>query len=361
MTPADRSTEPCAKGGVVRIAPMASLGQDPAPFRLEARTPRAMHACDAPKPIVYRFERESSDTTVPLRAVSMAQKQAFAVGDRGVALRRDAVKGWLRESTGTTKDLYAIVGAPTQPMGEVDVHVAVGAHGTAVARMADGTWRIEETGTDKDLLGLYHDRALTLAFGAGGVILQRVGNGTWRPVPSNSTADLHAFNPCDPHRLCVLGSAGAIVECEQPQWEVSCTPRPSFAGGDLPADFINVIHRDANVVISRDISTDGANPLSVWKTWLRAGSSAPPADALEAAWENNMSGDNLLVGRGGAVWRSSVEKGKRTLERLAVPFRMDFHGVVFDGADGFLVGDDGTIVHLAVDGLAATLYENVGR
>ncbi|MDI1482526.1 hypothetical protein [Polyangium sp. y55x31] len=54
-----------------------------------------------------------------------------------------------------------------------------------------------------------------------------------------------------------------------------------------------------------------------------------------------------------------VDKDKRTSERLGLPFRVDFHGVVFEGADGFLVGDDGTIVHLAVDGLGSEVYELV--
>ncbi|MDC0744344.1 hypothetical protein [Polyangium mundeleinium] len=341
---------------------MRSFGQDPAPFRLEGRALSAMRACDAPLPIVYRFERESSGTTVPLRAVSMVQKLVVAVGDRGVALRREDGKGWQREATGTTKDLFALVPVSTGPMGEPDMLLAVGAHGTAAARMPDGTWRIEETGTDEDLLGLYHDRALTLAFGAGGVILRRFGNGNWKPVPSSSTADLHAFNACSPHRLCVLGSAGAIVECDQAQTagELSCKPRPPFADGDLPADFINVFHRDPNVVISSEMTAVGMIPLSVWKLWRRDGNSAPPADAMEAGWQNKWSGDRLVVGRGGAVWHGWLEKDKRILERIKLPVREDLHGAVFDGADGFLVGDQGTILHVAVEGLGTERMELVG-
>ncbi|WP_136968612.1 WD40/YVTN/BNR-like repeat-containing protein [Polyangium sorediatum] len=345
---------------------MRSLGQDPAPFRVEGRALRPMRVCDASRPVEYRFERESSGTTVPLRAVSIMQKRAFAVGDRGVALRRDDEKGWQREATGTTKDLFAMVQVPTRPMAEPDMLLVVGAHGTAAARRADGTWRIEETGTDVDLLGLYHDRALTLALGAGGVILRRfdngIGEGTWKPVPSGSTADLYAFHACQPHRLCVLGSGGAIVECDQAQTagELSCHPRPSFAGGDLPADFINVFHRDPNVVISSEMTEVGRIPLSVWKLWRRDGSSAPPAEGMEAAWQNKWSGDHLVVGRGGALWHGGWEKDQRTFERIKLPVREDLHGVVFDGADGFLVGDQGTIVHLAVEGLGTEVMELVG-
>ena len=62
---------------------------------------------------------------------------------------------------------------------------------------------------------------------------------------------------------------------------------------DLPADFINVVHRDPNVVISSEITAVGRIPLSVW-------------------------------------------------------------------ADGFLVGDQGTIVHLAVEGLGTERMDLVG-
>src|SRR5687767_5659897 len=93
-----------SEGGRSIWEPMPSVGRDPAPFRLERQIPPEQAPKARPqRPVVYRFEREPSGTTEALRAVIMSRsaepskKIPIAIGDRGTALRRDPVKGWVRE------------------------------------------------------------------------------------------------------------------------------------------------------------------------------------------------------------------------------------------------------------------------
>jgi hypothetical protein len=75
---------------------------------------------------------------------------------------------------------------------------------------------------------------------------------------------------------------------------------------------------------------------------------------MRAEWNNHYSdmGEHIAVGRRGAVWFvSNPFYREKPFERVQLPFGVDLHGVAFDLVDGWLVGDKGTIVHLAVDGI----------
>src|SRR6185369_7669693 len=86
---------------------------------------------------------------------------------------------------------------------------------------------------------------------------------------------------------------------------------------------------------------------------------APPSvagDDMVWASENHWIGisQTLVVGRKGAAWIvGNPIVDKSPVERLSLPYEVDFHGVAFELVDGFLVGDQGTIIHLGIKGFVA--------
>ncbi|UQA59061.1 hypothetical protein [Polyangium aurulentum] len=336
--------------------PMRSFGQEAEPFKIERFTPVDEHDPSAKRrSYVYRFEREPSGTIETLRGVFMEhQGRVIAVGHRGTALVRDPAKGWTREATGTEENLHAITRAPFRPEGPVDAerekhapYIAVGAHGTALVRSEAGVWRAEQTGTDKDLFAVWHGGTTTWAVGAGGTMVQRSPEGVWRPVKTRTTADLYGI-----HGGNVAGAGGLTLECRGfDKKEPVCIPRPV------------VVPRDLRAVSQDDYFLGDGALLAFMKgpddklTLQPVGGSVdfvPADDPMRAVWSNHWSemGEKIAVGRAGVVWfLANPYYREKTFERVQLPFGADLYGVAFELVDGFLVGDKGTIVHLAVDGV----------
>lgn len=99
-------------------------------------------------------------------------------------------------------------------------------------------------------------------------------------------------------------------------------------------------------------------PEGVWSPppeWrVPPGGDAAAFDAAPAAvWTNHWLGEPQLVavGSGGRIWFRPLNLWSATpVVRIALPSGADLHGVSFDLVDGFVVGDLGTIMHIAVDG-----------
>lgn len=343
----ERSGDGCSQGGPA--IPLRSFGNEPQAFRV------VRAAAEGPKRYTYRFEREPSGTTETLRAVFMEYEgRVLAVGDRGTALVRDPAKGWMREETGTEANLHALVRAPFRPEGPVDQErekrapwIVVGAHGTALARSVDGVWHAEQTGTDKDLFAVWHRGTSTVAVGAGGIMVQRSPEGVWRPVRTRTTADLYGIGNGN-----AVGAGGLVVECRWLEGEPVCIPRSPLVERDLHAVSDDGYYFGDGVLLA-----PRKNPDETWsaKPWGDGkGDPIPAEDHMRAVWKNRFSemGEHIAVGRAGAVWFiSNPYYRKNTFERVQLPFGVDLHGVAFELVDGFLVGDRGTIVHLAVDGI----------
>jgi hypothetical protein len=340
---------------------MPPVGRDAAPLRLDRATFGVPPG--AKRSYTYRFEREPSGTTETLRAVYMHKLSGdptIVVGDGGTALVRDPKRGWTREATGTNANLYAVTFAPSReddPRNgprEERAHIAVGARGAALVRSADGVWRAEQTGTDKDLFGAFTQGANVLAVGAGGTMVQRSPAGVWRTIPTRTTVDLYAMGSCEPH-VCAVGAQGMVVDCAGEGEALVCIPRAGVASGDLRviADYGFLFGRGAPLVPARRPEGMASAP-PIWEPAPSVDSVTVAGDDMRGAFKNNTITllEIIAVGRGGVVWLLSRPSFfEKPFVRVTLPFGVDLNGVAYDAVDGFLVGDKGTIVHLAVDGV----------
>ncbi|MDI1481690.1 hypothetical protein [Polyangium sp. y55x31] len=336
--------------------PLVSMGHDPKPFEMRHSPEKIFPG--KPGGYLYRFEREDSGTTESLRAIHMIRGgRILVVGDHGTALLRDPKTGWQPETTGTTENLHALVPVIHYKEGETlteerrknHPYLAVGSNGTAVFRDLSGVWRVESTGTSADLFALDHLGKTTVAVGAGGVMVQRSLEGVWRTVKTRTTADLYGIGGCGGY-LCAVGAAGTMVYCRSREGELVCIPRPPPTQAAL------------RVADGAQIMGDG-----VWLSYVPTDKGEPEPPASFAPWsvakdfiageeiravEHNHWGgisEMLAVGRRSTVWfQGGLFSDRHNLEKVKLPFEVDFHDVAYELVDGFLVGDKGTIVHLGV-------------
>jgi len=339
--------------------PLASLGQDPEPFELRHAPEDAARGAQGPS-YVYRFERETSGTTEALRGVIMARgRPPLVVGDRGTALVRDRKGGWFREATGTEEDLYALAFAPrVEPGGTVEEAtkradvVVVGSRGTALVRSSAGVWRAEQSGTSADLFALFYRGKSTVAVGAGGAMVERTPEGVWRSIASHTTADLYAIGPCASH-LCAVGAEGAMVDCVARGDSLACVPRPPLTSGALRATEGTVhIMGDGVWLGYKAPEKREPEPPPTFAPWpFMAG--MMEGESVRSAATNHWIGigEMVAVGAGSTLFFvGNTFLKKKPVEKVRLPFEVDFHGVVYDLVDGFLVGDRGTLVRLGVHG-----------
>ncbi|MDI3291534.1 hypothetical protein [Polyangium sp. 15x6] len=320
---------------------MPSLGHDPAPFRYTWGEQAGRR--------VFRFEREPSGTTEVLRSVfshCCNEGIVLAVGDRGTALVRHPQGGWLHEETGTRENLYAI-GRSCPDYAHCTTHIAVGARGTALIREQNGTWRAEQTGVSEDLFAVVHPErgsGRTLAVGAGGVIVARSPTGTWHRVQSHTTADLYGVGLCANH-LYAVGAGGTILDCRWDGKDV-CIPQLPVVTADLR--MLAGVVSGGGVRLTPEVPVRGVPWAPLWAIRQRVADDIHAA-AVDPFYRNPVP--RIEVGEGGIV-RMNIFGGEvHDSVRLSLPFGVTLRGVTMLMSDGFIVGDRGTIVHLAVDGV----------
>ncbi|MDC3959487.1 hypothetical protein KEG38_36880 [Polyangium jinanense] len=336
--------------------PLASLGHDEKPFEIR-------HLPEGRKRpgYLYRFEREDSGTTESLRGIHRIREgRIIVVGDHGTALVRDAKAGWQKEDPRTTENLYAIVPAAyyengttiTEELRKNLPYIAVGSNGAAVHRDVNGVWQVEQTGTSAALFAVSHFGSTTVAVGAGGAMVKRSKEGVWQAVKTRTTADLHSLGGCGEY-LCVVGTGGAMVLCKFRDEEIVCIPRPPPAQATLRVLAERGFIMGDGVWLTQVLpkQTEPRPPPS-YVPWPTA-NAVMAGEEILAVDHNRHSGigELLAVGRRSTVWfqSGSTSEGGQ-LERVKLPFEVDFHDVAYELVDGFLVGDQGTIVHLGVEG-----------
>ena len=339
--------------------PLPSLGHDPKPFELR-HVPESHFGGSRPG-YLYRFEREDSGTTESLRAVHMIHGgRVLVVGDHGTALTRDVKAGWQKEDPGTTETLYALVAAPyykdgtviTEELRKNKPYIAVGSKGAAVVRGLDGVWQAEQTGTSADLFALLHLGATTVAAGAGGVMVERSREGVWRAVKTRTTADLVGLGICENY-VCAVGAGGTMLQCASRDGERVCIPRAPATQATLRvvAEAGNIMGDGIWLRYVMPSQTEPRPPPS-YTPWPE-GNAVLSGEEIRAAESNHWGGisEMLAVGRRSTIWfLGNGLPEKTSLEQVKLPFEVDFHDVAYELTDGFLVGDRGTIVHLAIEG-----------
>jgi hypothetical protein len=278
---------------------------------------------------------------------------AITVGHHGTVRVRHPLFGWESESPGTSENLHAVVWArlvsnsgtalEIAPGAVRDPIIAVGAHGVATVSGSgrEASWRLEDTGTTQDLVSVAHFGAFTVAVGTAGTMVERSGNGVWRTVDTHTTADLASVGWLK-GRIGAVGAHGTIVDCARLEERLVCIPRPSPVDADLVAV--------SSVIFGRGVRLRAiGSPPVEWQV-------VPDSDA---PWFRNedilATSDDIAVGRDGLVLLLSrafgvAQFGEQPPGRIELPFGVDLHGVVFDGIQGYAVGDNGTIVHVGVHG-----------
>ncbi len=314
---------PCSGGYLER--PRPSLHHDPAPLTVHT-TLRSTSPPDHERARAVVLERERAPTNLTVRAVGkIGLASVLAVGDHGVAMVRHPEYGWSLEATGTDADLRAFtyVRYPTRDRldgtSADEGVVAVGARGEARLRRRGGTWTKEETGTDADLFAAVSPfnpiaPVFTFAAGARGTLLLRSPEGSWKRLDAGTSEDLLALSNagCLHAHICVYGRQGLEVMCSWPQsrvGEVSCAPPPPG-------------RRDA------------------------AGSMPASAPVLRSPWGGNPAmrfelRDQTLL----TLITENYEPRQVTFD---VPGAAGARAVDLDGADGFIVGSDGLVIHMAL-------------
>jgi photosystem II stability/assembly factor-like uncharacterized protein len=121
--------------------------------------------------MIYRFDgkvftSEASPVALDLKAVSCEGKEIFAVGKKGLILRRSA-EGWVKEESGVSSDLFGVYGTTS---GEA---YAVGDRGVVLYRSAEGIWRKQDSDARGTLLAVSQGVSGMVVVGGGGAILQK--------------------------------------------------------------------------------------------------------------------------------------------------------------------------------------------
>jgi hypothetical protein len=135
--------------------------------------------------------------------------EAYAVGERGVVVRRDAATGaWVRMESGTTSDLNAITGFALDNMW------AVGADGTAI-RFDGATWRATETGVTVPLWSAFAPNASAVfAVGNNGTAIRWTGE-AWESMPTGVTNNLYAVHGVSAVNMWAVGNRGTALQFKE--------------------------------------------------------------------------------------------------------------------------------------------------
>ncbi len=110
------------------------------------------------------------------------------VGDEGLILTSPDTITWTVQTSGTTKNLYAIAG------NGLNLNVAVGAAGTIITSTDGLNWTAaSSSGTVRDLYAVNYGGGTWVAVGAGGTIVVSGDGLTWHAVDSGESNDLRGI------------------------------------------------------------------------------------------------------------------------------------------------------------------------
>ena len=144
-----------------------------------------------------------------------------------------------------------------------------------------------------------------------------------------------------------------MVYCAFREDEYVCIPRRPATEATLRAvaDSLHILGDGVWLTYVPPEKTEPTPPLA-FEPWARVNAAVAGEEARAAA-RNNWGGisESLIVGRRSTAWFLGTGSPERPpVERVKLPFEVDFHAVAYELVDGFLVGDRGTIVHLGIEG-----------
>lgn len=311
-----------------------------------------------------------SDTVLPLESGTSAHllgaftrgDQVFVVGDRGTALRveGDVVEA---EPVPVTSALRGVGGCPT---GSV---YAVGDRGVILRRLRDGTWRRLDTATTEDFTDVSCDHGRVAAVGAeGGIVL--LSGDEMVELPSGFDRPWHAIDGAETGPSWVVGTGGRLATVEQDHVRTR-TAGPAVPIRDLGAiggalvavgEWGRILRQSADGFAEAESPTDSGLAALVQidaARLLAIGDFGAVVDirhdrAALLATPNVTSlrdgvGDAdalLLVGSGGAVMRGPPNG----LVTSIVPDAGDIWAVDGSPAGAIAVGDGGLVIRLNQQG-----------
>jgi hypothetical protein len=159
-----------------------------------------------------------SDAKDDLHAACVAGGALYAVGTHGTVVAQSDLRGaFLRETSGTDRDLHGVAAADgAGPFASTSV-IAVGSAGTIVVKAADGgAWAVTPSGFTEDLFAVDGNAPVTVV-GKRGRIAHAApgdaGGALWVADTSRTTADVYAVaSDAALHLAIAVGAGGAIVE-----------------------------------------------------------------------------------------------------------------------------------------------------
>ncbi len=174
--------------------------------------------------VLAKSGRSASAGPTSLRSLSAAREDVLlAVGDDGVVQRWDGSE-WTAEATPATSTLYGVWagfeldrgfradGAPT-------VAMAVGERGVAIRRDESGTWTATDTRVQSTLRAVTGDEdGVVFAVGDRGTVL-RFQSGAWRKEPTDTGVTLHGIAMATDGTPVAVGEQGTLLIRQKGAWK----------------------------------------------------------------------------------------------------------------------------------------------
>lgn len=264
--------------------------------------------------------------------------EIYAVGQAGLILHKSGAGAWQNEMSGTTQNLYAVV---ARSPAEV---FAVGDRGV-ILRRTSGKWQAEgsELGSTA---ALFSAVALAsgevVAVGDNGMVARRQTAGVWvsESAPALAGTALRAITGAKLEALTAVGMNSAIVRRGAMGWDKDPLPIDTAGRGNYyalvenPADGTVSACGEYGVVLTRL-----ADRWAVEKRMPPSGMTAPlHLYALAIA-----EGELFVVGAGGYIAHRLATSGSWTEEQS--PSRSDLFGLSGLTARSLIaVGDGGSLV-----------------
>lgn len=256
----------------------------------------------------------------------------YAVGKSGTIVSSLDGTIWTKQTSMTTKDLYAITSGN-------DKLVAVGANGTIVISDNGEDWSNRPSATSSTLRGVTYGNGMYLAVGDGGTIVVSKNGSAWAPVASGTTNHLYDVIYAKGKFIVVGGLGTIITSTDGYEW----SPQTSNA----IFDFYGVTEGNGKIVAvgllgTVAISDDGVTWTSRMSVVFSPLNDITYGNGLfiavgEAPWEINYSTD-------GVTWTTSSNNNYK------------WTGVAYGNGLFVIVGDSGILT--SANGTNWTKYQH---
>ena len=268
-------------------------------------------------------------------AVSAVGNDAWIVGEDGILLRTiDGGVSWLALETDTTTPLRAVRFASAD-----DGWIAGDGGFVARTTNAGATWTAQDSGITTALLALAaFDANTAWAVGEGGVVLRTTDGGSQWIQSTIGAGRLYAVHFASATNGWIAGQDGRI-------WSTinggaTWTERPSGTTAHLRALAFASVNigwavGDAGTVLR---TSDGGQTWTSQNSTVTSNLFAVAARTVSTVWAGGEHGALLRTTNGGTAWSAiDAGQGDATLRGAAMG----------TAPDGWLVGDNSTLIHLS--------------